>query len=37
MIQNKYKEKTIFLFEINYLVEFILYDNDNSILASLNC
>tara|TARA_B110000116_G_scaffold84920_1_gene73978 strand:+ start:50 stop:622 length:573 start_codon:yes stop_codon:yes gene_type:complete len=32
---NKYKEKTIFLFEINYLVEFILYDNNNSILASV--
>ena len=30
---NKYKEKTIFLFEINYLVEFILYDNNNSILS----
>jgi hypothetical protein len=32
---NKYKEKTIFLFEINYLVEFILYDNNNSILSSI--
>jgi len=32
---NKYKEKTIFLFEINYLVEFILYDNNNYILASI--
>lgn len=31
---NKYKEKTIFLFEISYLIEFILYDNNNYILAS---
>ena len=32
---KKYKEKEIFLFEITYLVEFILYDNNNLILASV--
>ena len=31
---KKYKEKTIFLFEARYLVEFILYDDDYSVLAS---
>tara|TARA_Y100000590_G_C15150959_1_gene799848 strand:+ start:49 stop:621 length:573 start_codon:yes stop_codon:yes gene_type:complete len=31
---KKYKEKTIFLFEINYLVEFVLYDDSNYVLAS---
>lgn len=32
--QAKYKEKTIFSYEVNFLVEFILYDDFNSILAS---
>ncbi len=32
--EKKYKEKTIFLFEINFLVEFVLYDDSNYILAS---
>ena len=32
--QNKYKEKTIFLYEAKYLVQFILYDNDNLLLGS---
>jgi len=31
---NKYEEKTIFLFEINYLAEYILYDNSNAMLSS---
>lgn len=30
---NKYEEKTIFLFEINYLAEYILYDDSNAILS----
>ena len=29
MNSKKYKEKTIFLFEISFLVEFILYDDSN--------
>lgn len=33
--QKKYKEKTIFLFEVKYLVEFILYSDNNSTLGSL--
>jgi len=32
--QNKYKEKIIFLYEAKYLVQFILYDNDNLLLGS---
>lgn len=32
--KKKYKEKTILLFEASYLVEFILYDDNSSILAS---
>jgi hypothetical protein len=31
---KKYKEKIIFLYEISYLVEFVLYDDNKSILAS---
>ncbi|HIC42631.1 MAG TPA: hypothetical protein EYO86_06065 [Pelagibacterales bacterium] len=31
---KKYEEKTIYLFEINYLAEYILYDDSNSILSS---
>ena len=31
---NKYEEKTIFLFEINYLADYILYDNSNAMLSS---
>ena len=31
---KKYEEKTIFLYEVNYLVEFIVYDNSNFKLAS---
>ena len=31
---KKYEEKTIFLFEITFLVEFVLYDESNFILAS---
>ena len=31
--KKKYEEKTIFLFEVNFLVEFILYDDSNLILA----
>ena len=30
---NKYEEKTIFLFEINYLAEYVLYDDSNAILS----
>ncbi|MDC0192717.1 hypothetical protein OAJ89_05335 [Alphaproteobacteria bacterium] len=37
-IQNldskKYEEKTIYLYEINYLVEFVVYDDSNFKLAS---
>ena len=32
---NKYEEKTIFLFEINYLAEYILYDDSNAILSAI--
>jgi len=32
---NKYEEKTIFLFEINYLVEYILYDDSKAILSAI--
>ena len=31
---KKYEEKTIYLFEINYLAEYILYDDSNAILSS---
>lgn len=31
---NKYKEKTVFLFKMNYVVEFILYDENGIILAT---
>ena len=31
---KKYEEKTIFLYEVNYLVEFVIYDNSNFKLAS---
>ena len=31
---NKYEEKTISLFEINYLVEYILFDDSNAILST---
>ena len=31
---KKYEEKTIFLFEINYLVEFELYDDSNFLLGN---
>ena len=31
---KKYKEKTIFLYEVNYLVEFVIYDDSNFKLAS---
>ena len=31
---KKYEEKTIFLFEIHYLAEYILYDDANLILAT---
>ena len=31
---NKYEEKTIFLFEINYLAEYILFDDSNTILST---
>ena len=31
---KKYEEKTIYLFEINYLAEYILYDDSNTILSS---
>ena len=31
---KKYEEKTIFLYEVNYLVEFIIYDDSNFKLAS---
>jgi len=31
---NQYEEKTIFLFEINYLADYILYDDSNVILSS---
>ena len=31
---KKYEEKTIFLYEINYLVEFVIYDDSNFKLAS---
>jgi len=33
---NKFEEKTIFLFEIFYLVEFTLYDDVNAILSTTN-
>ncbi len=32
--QKKFKEKTIFMYEANFLVEFILYNDDNAILAN---
>ena len=32
---NKYEGKTIFLFEINYLAEYILYDDSNTILSTV--
>ena len=31
---KKYEEKTIFLYEVNYLVEFVIYDDSNYKLAS---
>ena len=31
---KKYEEKTIFLYEVNYLVEFVIYDDINFKLAS---
>jgi len=31
---NTYEEKTVFLFEINYLAEYILYDDSNTILST---
>tara|TARA_Y100001970_G_C14248387_1_gene869961 strand:- start:1586 stop:2164 length:579 start_codon:yes stop_codon:yes gene_type:complete len=31
---KKYKEKTIFLYEVNFLTEFVLYDDSNNILGS---
>ena len=31
---KKYEEKTIYLFEINYLAEYILYDDLNTVLSS---
>ena len=31
---KKYEEKTIFLYEVNYLVEFVIYDDFNFKLAS---
>ena len=31
---KRYEEKTIFLYEVNFLVEFILYDDSNFILAN---
>ena len=31
---KKYEEKTIFLYEVNYLVEFVIYDDTNFKLAS---
>ena len=31
---KKYEEKTIFLYEVNYLVEFVIYDDSNFKLAS---
>ena len=31
---KKYEEKTIFLYEVIYLVEFVIYDNSNFKLAS---
>ncbi len=31
---KKYEEKTIFLYEVNYLVEFVIYDDNNFKLAS---
>ena len=31
---KKYEQKTIYLFEINYLAEYILYDDSNAILSS---
>mgnify|MGYP001180064952 CR=1 FL=1 len=31
---KKYKEKFIFLYEINFLVEFILYDDSNSMIGN---
>ena len=31
---KKYQDKIIFLFEVNFLVEFILYDNSNSVMAN---
>ena len=31
---KKYEEKTVFLYEVNFLVEFILYDDSNFILAN---
>ena len=31
---NKYAGKKIFLFEINYLAEYILYDDSNAILST---
>jgi hypothetical protein len=32
---KKYQEKTIFLFEVKYLVEFILFSDNNSVLGTL--
>lgn len=32
---KKYKEKKIFLFEINFLIELILYDNNNNLLSNI--
>jgi len=31
---KKYEEKTVYLFEINYLTEYILHDDSNAILSS---
>jgi len=31
---KRYEEKTIFLYEVNYLVEFVIYDDSNFKLAS---
>ena len=31
---KKYQDKEIFLFEINFLVEFLLYDNSKKLIAS---
>ena len=31
---KKYEEKTIFLYEVNYLVEFVIYDDSNFKFAS---